>query len=81
MAHAQSVRPAWENVPATGPLLRCAEAAEYVGYSRQQYRTLAKQGDLPPLIKMGRNYSGASVVPKPWLDAVIAARAAESAAA
>jgi excisionase family DNA binding protein len=71
----------WAGIPITGPLMRVEEAAKYVGYSRRQYYELVRQGDLPPLIKMGRTHSGAIATPKAHLDAVIAARAAESAAA
>jgi len=66
----------WDGIPATGPLLRPKEAAAYLGYSRAHYYVLASRGDVPLPIRMGRGKVAAAAVPKPWLDAVIAARAA-----
>lgn len=64
----------WKSIPATGPLLRPAQAAEYLGYkSRSHYYTLAQQGRVPAPIHVGGSAAG---VPKPWLDAIIAAAAA-----
>lgn len=73
--------PPWADIPATGPLLRPKDAAAYIGYSPQQYYALATIGEMPPLIKIGRGQKGASGVPRPWLDAVIASRHAEGGAA
>lgn len=70
--------PPWAGLPAIGPLLRTKDAARYLGYSPAQYYEHVKSGDLPPPIKLGRGKNGASAVPQGWLDAVIAARAAES---
>ncbi|WP_242137035.1 hypothetical protein [Sphingomonas sp. TREG-RG-20F-R18-01] len=64
----------WSNIPPLGPLLRPAEAAKYLGYSIASYYRLAVQGDLPAPVRMGPGHQGASVVPKGWLDAVIASR-------
>lgn len=66
----------WSNVPATGPMLRPDAAAAYLGYSTSHFYALVGRGDLPPPVKMGRGQHGASAVPKPWLDAVIASWAA-----
>ena len=68
----------WAAIPPTGPLLRPKAAAEYLGYSKAQYYALVETGDLPQPIKIGRGHNGASAVPRPWLEAVIASRAAES---
>lgn len=59
--------------PACGPLLRPAVAA-YLGLSISTFYEQIKAGMLPPLVKIGSRASG---VPKPWLDAFIAARATE----
>jgi predicted DNA-binding transcriptional regulator AlpA len=68
-------------MPATGPLLRPQEAAAYLGYSAGQYYALAAKGLLPRPIKIGPGHNGAAAVPRPWLDALISARANGSAAA
>lgn len=60
--------------PACGPLLRPAAAAAYLGLSISTFYEQIKAGMLPPLVKIGSRASG---VPKPWLDAFIAARATE----
>lgn len=65
----------WDGIPVTGPLIRVNAAAEYVGYSVTQFYELVKQGVLPKPLHLG-NSQRAAGVPKPWLDAVIAARAA-----
>jgi excisionase family DNA binding protein len=65
----------WAAIPATGPLLRPKDAAEYLGYSKSQFYALAERGELPAPIKIGRGHNGAAGVPRPWLDAIIAARA------
>lgn len=67
----------WKSLPATGPLLRPAQAAEYLGYkSRTHYYNLVRQGVVPAPIQIGPGGTSAVGVPKPWLDAVIAAAAA-----
>jgi len=71
----------WLGIPPTGPLLRPDAAAEYIGYSTTQYYALAAKGELPAPVKIGRGQHGASAVPRPWLDAVIASRVAEGVAA
>jgi len=63
----------WASVPPTGPLLRIDKAAEYLGYSRPQYYALAKEGLLPTPLRLIPRTNAAVGVPKPWLDAVIAA--------
>lgn len=68
----------WLGIEASGPLLRPAEAAKYLGLSLSRFYAISAQGDLPKPIKIGRSASGATGVPLPWLNAVIAARAAES---
>lgn len=70
--------PPWAGLPATGPILRPAEAARYLGFSRSHYYLLAKTGQVPAPIKLFRS-NGAAGVPQAWLDAAIAA-AAERAA-
>ena len=68
-----TVKP-WESIPATGPLLRPAQAAEFLGFkSRGHYYALAKQGRVPSPIHVGGRAAG---IPLPWLQAVIAAAAA-----
>ena len=62
----------WEAVPPTGPILRPATAAEYLGLSVSGYYKQAARGLVPMPIVIGRRASG---VPRPWLDAVIASRA------
>ncbi|SLJ88352.1 hypothetical protein SAMN06295987_101792 [Novosphingobium mathurense] len=64
----------WAGLPATGPLLRPKAAAEYLGCSVSAYYASAARGELPAFIKMGRGHFGSVAVPRPWLDAVIAAR-------
>jgi predicted DNA-binding transcriptional regulator AlpA len=71
----------WLSVPAAGPILRPNDAAAYLGYSTPRYYALVAAGELPAPIKIGRGQNGASGVPRPWLDAVIAHHAAESLAA
>jgi len=66
----------WANIPPSGPLLRPKDAAAYLGYSTRWYYALAAKGDLPSPIRMADGKTAASAVPRPWLDAVIAARAA-----
>jgi predicted DNA-binding transcriptional regulator AlpA len=61
----------WEAVPPTGPILRPAAAAEYIGLSLPTYYDQASRGLLPSPVKISGRASG---VPRPWLDAVIADR-------
>lgn len=61
----------WRSVVPTGPILRPAAAAEYIGVSLTTYYDQASQGLLPSPGKIAGRASG---VPRPWLDAVIAAR-------
>jgi len=64
----------WKSIPATGPLLRPAQAAEYLGYkSRAHYYELARQGKVPSPIHVAGKAAG---VPKCWLDFCIGAAAA-----
>lgn len=58
----------WQNVPPTGPILRTADAAAYLGISIPGYYEKAAKGALPSPIRLGGRASG---VPRPWLDAVI----------
>ena len=67
------IRP-WDEVPATGPLLRVRVAAQYLGLSISHYYALAQRGELPNVIKIGERAAG---VPTPWLDAVVRARVGE----
>ena len=63
-----------DNIPATGPLLRPMEAAQYLGFqSRGHYYALARQGRVPSPIHVGSRAAG---IPRAWLDACIAAAAA-----
>ena len=64
--------PPWGDVPPTGPILRPATAAEYLGLSVSGYYKQAARGLVPMPITIGRRASG---VPRPWLDSVIASRA------
>lgn len=58
--------------PASGPMLRPARAAAYLGLSLSTFYEQIKSGELPPLVKVGLR---ASAMPQPWLDTVIAHRA------
>lgn len=64
----------WRSVVPTGPILRPADAAKYIGVSLTTYYDQASQGLLPSPEKIAGRASG---VPRPWLDAVIAARFAQ----
>lgn len=68
----------WDSVVATGPILRPADAAEYIGVSLPAYYAGAAKGRFPSPIKIGNRASG---VPRPWLDAFIGASAANVGAA
>jgi len=70
MQQRQLVQP-WLDVEPTGPFLRPKQAAEYIGVSLAGYYQHANDGNLPKFVKLSLNASG---VPRPWLDAVIAAR-------
>lgn len=62
-------------------MLRPVDAAAYLGFrSRTKFYEMVNQGELPAPIRLrkGGNLTG---IPRPWLDAIIAARVAESAAA
>jgi predicted DNA-binding transcriptional regulator AlpA len=67
---------AWAEIPAQGPIMRPAAAAEYFGVSISTYYELIQAGIVPPFIKLSHR-ARASGVPKAWLDAAIAARAAQ----
>ena len=73
-----NIKQPWLDIPATGPLLRPDAAAEYLSISVNRLYVLGNTGVLPRPLKIGTRSSG---IPRPWLDAVIAARAAESIAA
>lgn len=72
MSTASLHSPPWEGIPATGPLLRPKAAATYLGYSLSRFYSLVSEGKIP-LVKLGRGFNGASGVPQPWCDAIIAA--------
>lgn len=65
----------WLTTPAAGPLMPPADAAAYLGLSRATFYRRVEDGSLPRPIKMSAKATG---LPKPWLDSVIAARAAAS---
>jgi excisionase family DNA binding protein len=65
----------WAGIPPSGPLMRPKEAANYLGYSRSAFYAAVQRGDIK-LIKMGNGAGGASALPRPWADAIIAAKAA-----
>lgn len=67
-----------EGVPATGPILRTDEAAAYIGLTTDGYYKAASRGVVPRPILIGdpEARSRATGVPRPWLDALIAAWAA-----
>lgn len=65
----QSAGKPWDSVPATGPLLRPAKAASYLGLSETTYRRMVGEDLLPRPVRIGVRATG---VPQPWLDAVIA---------
>jgi len=58
----------WSGVVPTGPMLRPADAAAYLGISLPSYYERATKGVVPTPMKIGGRASG---VPRPWLDAVI----------
>ena len=71
----------WSSVPPTGPMLRPPEAAAYLGFkSRQQLHQMVRSGEAPAPIRL-RKEGNACGIPQSWLDAIIAARVAESSAA
>lgn len=55
----------------SGPLLRPADAANYLGLSISSFYGLIQSGALPPLVKIGPRAAG---MPKPWLDRLIQER-------
>lgn len=61
----------WADIPPTGEMLRPADAARRLGYSRPRYYQLAAKGTLPRPIKIGEGHNGASVVPVVWINAVL----------
>ncbi len=63
----------WQSVPATGPLLRPAKAAEYLGVALSTYYALAKAGVAPAPVKLF-NGGRTSGIPKNQLDALVASR-------
>ena len=69
-----SLAPPWAGIPAVGPLLRPAAAAEYLGLSKATYYAKAATGVFPVPLKIADG--AASGVPQRWLDAIVA-RAAE----
>jgi hypothetical protein len=67
----------WARVPASGPMLRPAEGARYIGCSLSSYYRGVARGQFPKPIKMGHGgFNAATAIPLPWLNAVIADRAA-----
>lgn len=68
----------WHGLPVTGPILRQRDASAYMGISRSTFYRLVSEGELPPPINLTSNAKG---FPKPWLDAVLEAWAAEPALA
>jgi len=73
--NAEPDTPPWSDVPAHGPILRPAHAAEYLGFSVPHFYEQASRGLVPTPIKLGARATG---VPKPWLDAVISRWATEA---
>lgn len=67
----------WATVPPTGPVLRPEDAAEYLGISVTTYYDQAGKGMLPSPFQIGVRATG---VPRPWLDAVVTARALQAGA-
>jgi predicted DNA-binding transcriptional regulator AlpA len=70
-------RQPWAGLPAQGPIMRPRAAAGYFGVSISTYYELIQAGIVPPFIKLSHRARAAGV-PKAWLDAAIAARAAQS---
>ena len=68
----QTPQAPWAELPVSGPILRPADAARYVGLGLSTFYNGIAEGSLPPLIKIGPRASG---VPRPWLDAVLRSRA------
>jgi len=68
----------WKSVTPTGPLLRPKQAAEYLGISVSTYYLRAAEGRLPDPKRLAAGMRVAGI-PRPWLDAVIAAGVAGAA--
>lgn len=68
----------WHGLPVTGPILRQRDASAYMGVSRSTFYRLVSEGALPKPINLTANAKG---FPRPWLDAVLAAWAAQPDAA
>lgn len=64
----------WLSIPATGPVLRPAAAAKYLGLSRSKLYALIADNKLPRPIRLSEGTVG---IPQPWLDACIAARVSD----
>ena len=67
----------WTSVLVQGPIFRSAKAAAYFGVAVSTYYELIAAGAVPTFIKLS-DHCRASGVPKVWLDAAIAARAARA---
>ncbi len=74
--NSHSSKKPWEGLPPVGPLLRPKDAAAYLGYSLGHFHALVAKGELPQPIRMGRGQTAATAIPRHFLDAVIADRAA-----
>jgi predicted DNA-binding transcriptional regulator AlpA len=74
-AHDDQSQP-WSGLPVAGPLLRPRQAAGYLSISLGTFYAEIAKGRLPPLVKVASRAAG---VPQAWIDATLAARAAESA--
>jgi predicted DNA-binding transcriptional regulator AlpA len=61
-------------VAVRGPMHRMSSVARYMGIGRSTVYEMIDRGDLPAPIKLT---SGIAVIPQSWLDAIVAARAAE----
>ena len=64
----------WDELPAEGPLLRPAQAAQFLSISIASYYALAKLGQVPKPVKITPN-GRASGVPKNQLEAFVRSRA------
>ena len=69
--------PPWAGIEPEGPILRPPDAAEYYGVGLSTYYQLAEAGHVPKPMKLA-DRARSSGVPKPFLDAVIAARVSAS---
>ena len=68
------VRP-WDGVDPTGPQYRIQEVQRLLGVSRGSIYNMIANGQLPPLLKIGKRVSA---MPKAWLDSCLISASREA---